>query len=218
LSPKWPDKKTSRVEYPEAMAPQLYLITPATADPETFPTTLMAVLNAARFSALLVSRGALDAPTYARLAAAVVNVGQGAGCAVLLEDDIALARRLGADGVHITGGPEAIADAVATLKPAMIVGAGNVHSRHDAMTAGEMDVDYVFFGPLEGAADAQDADLAQWWAETFEVPGVLSLPDAAPGAVDARGAEFLALSQSLWSAPSPAAAMRAIATDLGATA
>lgn len=200
------------------MAPQLYLITPATADPETFPATLMAVLNAAAFSALLVSRGTLDDAAYARLAAAIINVGQGAGCAVLLEDDIALAKRLGADGVHVTDGPEAIADAVAALKPAMIVGAGNVHSRHDAMTAGEMDIDYVFFGPLEGATDPQDADLAQWWAETFEVPGVLSLPDAAPGAADARGAEFLALSQSLWTAASPAAAMRAIADDLGVSA
>jgi thiamine-phosphate pyrophosphorylase len=200
------------------MAPQLYLITPATADPETFPATLMAVLNAAAFSALLVSRGTLDDAAYARLAAAIINVGQGAGCAVLLEDDIALAKRLGADGVHVTDGPEAIADAVAALKPAMIVGAGNVHSRHDAMTAGEMDIDYVFFGPLEGATDPQDADLAQWWAETFEVPGVLSLPDAAPGAADARGAEFLALSHSLWTAASPATAMRAIADDLGVSA
>jgi len=198
------------------MAPQLYLITPANADPETFPATLMAVLSAAEFSAVLVTRGTMDAASYASLAAKIVNIGQGAGCAVLVEDDAALVKKIGADGVHITTGPQDLADAITTLKPSMIVGAGNIHSRHDAMTAGEMDVDYVFFGPVDGSDDAEAADLAQWWSETFEIPGVLSLPAPMPG-TDARGAEFLALSASLWSAPSPAAFIRDIAASLGGT-
>ena len=79
------------------MAPQLYLITPANADPETFPATLMAVLNAAEFSALLVRRGNLDSAAYAKHAAKLVNIGQGAGCAVLLEDDLALVKKIGAE-------------------------------------------------------------------------------------------------------------------------
>ena len=200
------------------MAPQLYLITPANADPVRFPATLMAVLNAAEFSALLVARGAMDDAAYAALAASVVNVGQGAGCAVLVEDDIALAKRLGADGVHVTGGPSALKAATAALKPAMIVGAGNLHSRHDAMTAGEMDIDYVFFGSTDGTPDPAAVELAEWWAQTFEIPAVLSQPDADAETVDARGAEFLALSQSLWSAAEPAKAMQAIAATLGALA
>lgn len=218
MSPKWAAKKTPSVEYPEAMAPQLYLITPTTAEPERFPATLMAVLAAAEFSALLVARGSMDDDAYALLATAAVNIGQGAGCAVLLENDAPLARRLGADGVHVTGGPEAVAAAIAAIKPAMIVGAGNLHSRHDAMTAGEMDVDYVFFGPIDGRPDGQAADLAQWWAQAFEVPAVFSQPDATADTVDARGAEFLALSQSLWSAPAPAKAMQAIAASLEGSA
>lgn len=200
------------------MAPQLYLITPTTAAPESFPATLMAVLNAAQFSALLVARGTMDDAAYARLATAIVNVGQGAGCAVLLENDIALAKRLGADGVHVTGDADALEAAIAAAKPAMIVGAGNLQSRHDAMTAGEMDIDYVFFGTTDGRPDAQAADLAEWWAQTFEVPAVLSQPEAAPQTIDARGAEFLALSQSLWSAPAPLKAMEALAAALGGSA
>jgi thiamine-phosphate pyrophosphorylase len=199
------------------MAPQLYLITPAASDPETFPATLMAVLNVAEFSALLVRRGALDDAAYARLAAKLINVGQGAGCAVLLEDDPALAKRLGADGVHVTTGTKAVKDAVAALKPALIVGAGNVRTRHDAMTVGEMDVDYLCFGPLDGASDTAAAELAEWWAATFEIPAILSDPAAAAG-VDSRGAEFLALSTSVWSAASPAAAVTAIVTTFGETA
>lgn len=200
------------------MSPQLYLITPTDAEPESFPATLMAVLSAAPFAALLVARGRQDAAAYAKLAAKLVKVGQDAGCAVLIEDDAALARRLGADGVHVTTGQDALRTAVEALKPAMIVGAGNLHSRHDAMTAGELDIDYVCFGPLDGAPDIQAADLAQWWAETFEIPAVLSQPDALPDSVDARGAEFLALSHSIWSAPAPAKAVEAIAANLGVSA
>jgi len=196
------------------MAPQLYLITPADTAPDSFPKTLMSVLSAAEFAAILVARGALDEAAYAQLAAAIVHVGQGAGCAVLVEDDIDLARRLGADGVHVTAGPAALKSAIAALKPAMIVGAGNLGSRHDAMTAGEMDVDYVFFGAVSGPAEPRAADLAEWWAQTFEIPAVLSLPEAAPGAFDAQGAEFVALSHSLWAAPDPAAALRALAPTL----
>ncbi|MGV8853230.1 MAG: thiamine phosphate synthase [Devosia sp.] len=191
------------------MASQLYLITPAAADPQSFAATLATVLEAAPVSALLVRRGTLDDAAYASLAKSLVGIGQAAGCAVLLQDDAVLARRLGADGVHITGGAAAVKAAVGALKPGLIVGAGNSKTRHDAMTIGEMNVDYLFFGPLDGASDSNAADLAEWWAATFEIPAVLSDP-AATAAVDPRGAEFLALSSSVWSAPDPAAAVSAI--------
>lgn len=197
------------------MVPEIYLITPENPDPESFPATLMAVLSEAEVAAILVRRGMLNDGAYARLATSLVNIGQGAGSAVLIEDDGALARRLGADGVHVTGGAKAIREAVSTLKPAMIVGAGSARSRHDAMTFGELDVDYVLFGPLGGSTDAQAGELAQWWSETFEVPAVLSDPGATWR--DAAGAEFLALSDSIWSASSPAASMRSLVAQ-GASA
>lgn len=197
------------------MAPQLYLITPEAADPQSFPQTLLAVLNAVEFSALLVRRCNLDDVAHAGFATRLVAAGQGAGCAVLIEDDAALASRLGADGVHVNGGPAAVKAAVAAVKPAMIVGASSALTRHDAMTIGEMDVDYVFFGSLAGSSDASAADLAEWWAAIFEIPAVLSNPAATP-AVDPRGAEFLALSNSIWSAPDPVAAASAINAALNA--
>ena len=198
------------------MAPQLYLITPAAADPESFPALLMAALSAAEIAALLVRRGELDDAAFAALAQTIVNIGQGAGCAVLVENDVALAKKIGADGVHVTTGSKDVQTAIAALKPAAIVGAGDLHSRHDAMTMGELGVDYVFFGPLDGPTDPAASDLAQWWAETFEIPAVFSDPAAATG--EHHGAEFLALSTSIWSAPSPAAALAAIAASLEETA
>lgn len=191
------------------MAPLVYLITPSDPDPAQFPRVLMAVLNGPEVSALLVRRGAQDDTAYAALSERLIQIGQAAGAAVLLEDDVDLARRLKADGVHITqGGTKAIREAVAALKPDGIVGVGNVRSRHDAMSFGELDVDYLMFGQLDGTPDAQASELALWWTDTFEVPAVevLASPDAS--AVAETTAEFIALSDTLWAQPDPATAFK----------
>ncbi|SMQ73029.1 thiamine-phosphate pyrophosphorylase [Devosia lucknowensis] len=190
------------------MAPQLYLITPEAPNPEQFPRQLMGVLSGPEVAALLIRRGALDDAGYAAMAERIVQIGQAAGAAVLIEDDVEMARTLGADGVHVTsGGVKAIRAAVAALKPDGIVGAGNVRTRHDAMSFGELDVDYLMFGPLGGATDPQAAELAQWWAETFEVPAIYSDPAADQALVTSTPAEFLALSDCVWAAPDAGAAL-----------
>lgn len=192
------------------MAPQLYLITPENPEPEQFPRQLMAVLSGPDIAALLVRRGTLGEEAYADLGERIIQIGQAAGAAVLLEDDAALARRLGADGVHVTsGGTKAIRAAIDLIKPDGIVGVGNIRSRHDAMSFGELDVDYVMFGPLGGPADTAAAELARWWAETFEVPAVHSDPALDTATFGATGAEFVALSDCIWKASDPAAALDA---------
>lgn len=190
------------------MAAQLYLITPDSPNLEQFPRQLMSVLSGPEVAALLVRRGKLDDEAYARLAERLVQIGQAAGAAVLIEDDVALARQLGADGVHVgSGGIKAIRAAIEALKPEGIVGAGNIRSRHDAMSFGELDVDYVMFGPLGGAPDAQAAELAEWWAETFEVPAVHSDPAAEATLMTTTAAEFIALSDCIWSSGDAAGAL-----------
>lgn len=196
------------------MAPQLYLITPPDPDAADFPRRLMAVLTGPEIAALLVRRGGLDDAAYAALAERLVQVGQAAGAAVLVEDDVALAQAIGADGVHVSeGGIKAIRTAVSALKPDGIVGAGNVRSRHDAMSFGELDIDYVLFGPLGGEPDTAAAELAAWWADTFEVPAVYSDPAADAANPDSTGAEFLALSDCVWGAANPAASLAAFAKE-----
>ena len=197
-------------------APQLYLMTPPDAEPARFERVLMATLSGPQVAALLVRRGTQDDEAYAVLAARLVEIGQAAGAAVLVEDDSALAGRIGADGVHVTqGGTEAIRAASAALKPDGIVGVGNIRSRHDAMSFGELDVDYLLFGALDGDPDPQAVELAQWWAETFEVPAILSNPAADPAQALASTAEFVGLGDAIWRAENPAAALAAFARALG---
>ncbi|MCS6760173.1 MAG: hypothetical protein MO852_15515, partial [Candidatus Devosia euplotis] len=62
-------------------------------------------------------------------------------------------------------------------------------------------------------SDSNAASLAEWWAATFEIPAILSDPSATPD-IDSRGAEFLALSTSIWAADDPAAAAAAIVNAL----
>lgn len=196
------------------MAAQLFIVTPAAANLQSFPKVLMAVLAAAEVSAILVRRGERNDADYAAFAAALINIGQGAGCAMLLEEDVALAKRLGADGVHIVSGLPALKTAIKALKPTLIVGAGAIGSRHDAMSVGELDVDYLCFGSFDGPSAPPANELALWWAETFEIPAVLSDPSITTDNAADLPVEFIALSDSLWSAPDPAAAIASFAAAM----
>ena len=91
--------------------------------------------------------------------------------------------------------------ATQALKPDFIVGAGSIASRHDAMSKGELGPDYIFFGPLSGVRDPEQREMARWWAEIMDVPSVLSDPAATAETATSEGSEFIALSDSLWSAP-----------------
>ncbi|MBU1175229.1 MAG: thiamine phosphate synthase [Alphaproteobacteria bacterium] len=183
------------------MTAELFLVAPPDAEAEAFASALAGILDASPAAALYLPRGTRDEAGYRRFAETVLPVAQKRDCAVLVDNDAPLARSIGADGVHVTLGIGAVKEALRLLKPDMIVGAGDLHSRHDAMLKAEAGVDYVFFGDIEaGKAFPEDIDTAGWWAETFEVPCVLfeAGPDAA-----GTGAEFAALGPSVFAAGAP---------------
>ena len=87
------------------------------------------------------------------------------------------------------------------LGPDLILGADCGDSRHAAMVAGELEVDYVAF-------DGRALDTLAWWAELMELPcvalGGVTL-DSAPALVEA-GVDFLAPGSAVWHHPKGAAA------------
>ena len=129
------------------------------------------------------------------IVAPLLRVAVAADCALILENDSRLAARLGADGVHVAGAGEALEEALDSLKPERIVGAGALRMRDEAMTAGEMGADYVMFGETRDAAPAM-ACVA--YAESIEAAGRLAR----------AGADFVALDGAIWNASSPAEAAR----------
>jgi thiamine-phosphate pyrophosphorylase len=150
---------------------------------------------------------------------ALANVVQAAGVALVLDGHPELAGRSGADGAHLAG-LEAFTAAVDSLKPARIAGCGGLHSRDDAMAAGERGADYVMFGEPEadGSRPSFGAilDRVGWWADLFEVPCVAyaaTLDEVGPLA--ATGVDFVAIGGSIWDDPrGPAAAVAEAAAKL----
>lgn len=178
---------------------RLYLVVPSHAGID--PKALEAALAAGDVACLLIAKGK-GATIDAGRASAIVKIAQPLGVAALIEDDPALAARLGADGVHIgpRGSPEAalaaMTEARKTLGGQSIVGASAGLSRHTAMQLGEAGADYVAFEGGTGADDKEaQHSLIAWWSELIEVPGVaLSVSTAAEAAGLARlGADFIAV-------------------------
>jgi thiamine-phosphate pyrophosphorylase len=135
--------------------------------------------------------------------AAAVALVQDRGLACLVANDVALAAKLGGDGVHIEADPTLHAEARKVLGPNASIGAGCGLNRHDAMLFAEMGADYVAFGAEDGSdieAINQRDELIAWWSEIFVVPcvawNVISAEEAARCA--ASGADFVAPSLDLW--------------------
>lgn len=195
---------------------RLYLVTPPAAPPE-FPLLLDEVIAAGDVASVLIWGDAKDPRAYQSLARPLVSIVQARGAAALLRGDTQLVARTGADGFHADTDHTALEAAMTDLKPDRIVGAGNLRSRHDAMTAGEAGADYVFFGQLGQADETRGnaidllIERAEWWQSIFEIPCVVHAPtlDAA-GPLARAGADFVALGDALWQAPDPVSAIATI--------
>jgi thiamine-phosphate pyrophosphorylase len=193
----------------------LYLVTPllSAADAGAFAKIFAEALKAAPIACALV-RLAPDALTNAEaVAAPFLRAATAAGCAVLIENDVRLAARLGADGVHVAGAGADLEAAIKRVKPDRIVGAGSLRTRDEAMTAAEMGADYVMFGePYEGTRTMSMASLTErvaWWAEIFETPCVACADTiSAAGELADAGADFVALGEAIWGGSSPENALR----------
>jgi len=156
--------------------PQIYLITPSEVDLMAFPDTLGACLDAAEVACVRLSLGTKDEDRIARTADALREVTHARDVALVIDSHIQLVERLGLDGVHLSDGGRSVKKVRKALGDDAIVGSFCGNSKHDGMTAGELGVDYVSFGPC-GATSLGDgrqaeADLFQWWSEMIEVPVV----------------------------------------------
>ena len=200
---------------PHSPSCSIYLVTPPlSADlAPAFASVFAEVVAAAAVASARVrfERGAEgDAKA---IVAPLLKAAQAADCALLLDGDPRRAARLGADGVHVEGFGEALDEALTSLKPDRIVGAGGLRLKDDAMTAGEKGADYVMFGEPRGTAAPAPLGLVlervAWWAEIFETPCVAYAPSIEAAEQLARaGADFVAVGGAVFEAPSAVAAVR----------
>lgn len=199
--------------------PQIYLITPAAFEIDDFMPVLAAVLDAAPVACLRLALATGDEARVAQAADALREAAHARDIALVIEAHVALAERLGLDGVHLPRGSGGIRKLRTRLGGDFIIGADCGASRHEGMTAAEAGADYVSFSPAGetglGAGERAGRDLFAWWSEMIEVPvvaeGALTpelVADLAP-VVD-----FVALGAEVWEAPDPVAAFRALVAPL----
>ena len=194
--------------------PRLYLATPAIEDPQSLAQALPSLLEAADVAAVLLRLKPSDPRTLISRIKALAPIVQDKGAALLLEGHADLVARAGADGAHLSG-LAAFEEALPTLKPDRIAGVGDLATRHDSMTAGELGADYVLFGePNETGqrpAAAAICERLTWWDELFEPPSVAFAATLEEADAFARaGADFILAADFIWTAPEgPAAALRA---------
>jgi thiamine-phosphate pyrophosphorylase len=200
--------------------PQIYLITPAEIDLDSFPDQMARMLDAVDIACVRLALSAKDEDTIGRAADAVRAVAHERDVAVVIETHFRMAERHGLDGVHLTDGAKTIRDARKLLGTDAIVGTFCGISRHDGMNAGEAGADYVAFGPVGatalGTGLPADRELFAWWSEMIEVPVVAEggLTDAL--VLDyAAITDFLGIGQEIWKTADPLAALKKLIAPLG---
>ena len=201
---------------PERTEPvKLYLISPQEVG-GTFPDRLRAALEPGLAAAFQLRVKDVDENELARLAEPLQRICADADVAFIVNDTMALAKRLGADGVHLGQSDGDVSQARALLGPSAQIGKTCHDSRHLAMDAGEAGVDYVAFGAFyptmtKPSNYRPEPSILSWWSAVFEIPcvaigGITSAN--AKRLVDA-GADFLAVCQAVWSAEDTSSAIKA---------
>jgi thiamine-phosphate pyrophosphorylase len=209
---------------PTARPPcQLYLISPLEVGGD-FPGQLEQALGGGPVAAFQFRVKGLDRHEAARLAEPLQLICAAHEVAFIVNDDMTLAKRLGADGVHLGQGDGDPREARALLGPAAQIGVTCHDSRHLAMGAGEAGADYVAFGAFfptrtKPTAHRPEPSILRWWSRLFEIPCVAIggiTPDNGRVLVEA-GADFLAACSAIWDHPAgPRAAVADFARLLSA--
>ena len=210
----------------EAFAPgdqgpcSLYLISPQDVG-GSFPDRLKAALEPGLATAFQLRVKNMDEHELARLADPLQRICADAEVTFIVNDSVTLAKRLGADGVHLGQSDGDIREARAVLGPSAQIGKTCHDSRHLAMDAGEAGADYVAFGAFYPTTTKPsdyrpEPSILRWWSTLFEIPCVAIggiTPDNAKPLVEA-GADFLAVCQAVWGKDDPGAAVRAFESVL----
>jgi thiamine-phosphate pyrophosphorylase len=186
---------------------QLYLISPLDVG-GSFPDRLREALGAGPVAAFQFRVKNIDQHQAARLAEPLQGICAAHDVAFIVNDSAALAKRLGADGVHLGQDDGDPREARALLGPAAQIGITCHDSRHLAMEAGEAGADYVAFGSFFPTTTKEvrhrpDPSILSWWTTLFELPCVAIggvTPDNGRVLVDA-GADFLAACGAVWQHP-----------------
>jgi len=211
--------KLGEITMAEIEHPQICLITPPVFDADVFPDRIKAVLDAQEIACLRLSLASRDEDEIARAADVLREIAHARDVAIVVDNHVLLADRLGLDGVHLTDSRKNIRKLRTEMGPDAIIGAFCNISRHEGMTAAEAGADYVAFGPVGesplGDGSRADRELFELWSESIEVPVI------AEGALTteliesfAPFTDFFAIGNEIWGQDDALAALRKLLAPL----
>ena len=192
---------------------RLVLVAPEFTDAAAAAQVMADALKGGDVSSVIIPQYGLDDTAFHKVAEALVPVIQAVGAAALVCGDSRVAGRVRADGIHIAGGAELLAEAIEKFTPKLIVGGGNAQDRHGALEIGELQPDYIFFGKIDGdfkpEAHPKNVALAEWWASMISIPCIVMGGTDPQSVLDIAesGAEFAALRLAVFADPARAAAV-----------
>lgn len=200
---------------------QLYLISPLDVS-GAFPDRLERACQAGKglVTAFQLRLKGVDSHEAARLAGPLQDICAAHDVAFIVNDSVALTKRLKADGVHLGQSDGDVREAREVLGREAQIGVTCHASRHLAMEAGEAGAEYVAFGSFfpsmtKASEHRPEPEILSWWSQLFELPcvaiGGITPSNCAP--LIAAGADFLAVSGGVW-AGDEVAAVQAFAAAL----
>lgn len=202
-----------RPAMPDSSAPacQLYLVSPLEVG-GAFADRLARALDAGPVAAFQFRVKGMDEHAAAKLADPLQRICADRDVAFIVNDSVSLAKRIGADGVHLGQEDGSVKEARERLGRDAQIGVTCHDSRHLAMEAGEAGCDYVAFGAFFPSSTKEtehrpEPELLTWWSTLFEIPCVAIggiTPENCASLVHA-GADFLAVSGAVWNGDEAAA-------------
>ena len=192
----------------------LYALTPDLSDTDALAECVGAALDGGALA--IQYRNKTAAPELRlRQARAMHALCAGRGAALIINDDIDLARAVDADGVHLGRGDATIAEARALLRPPALIGASCYDSLERAEAAVAAGADYIAFGSFftsNTKPDAVRAGLsllsaakARWTVPVVAIGGIT--PGNAAELIEA-GADAVAVISALFDTADVAATAR----------
>jgi thiamine-phosphate pyrophosphorylase len=196
----------------------LYAVTPDALDPATLLARVEAVLAGGARALQYRRKGALEPQVRATEARALAAACRRYRAWFIVNDDVALAAAVGADGVHVGRDDADCAVARATLGPDAIVGVSCYDRLERALDAARAGATYVAFGAMHASGVKPQAvraplDLLARARQAVGCPvvaiGGITLERAPP--LLAAGADALAVITDLFEAADPQARAAAYA-------
>ncbi|MFV0490354.1 MAG: thiamine phosphate synthase [Pseudorhodobacter sp.] len=204
----------------ETERPQIYLITPPAFSLQGFPDRLKAVLDAVDIACLRLALASRDEAEISRAADCLREIAHARDVAIVVENHVMLADRLGLDGVHLTDAHRPIRKLRDEMGTDAIIGTFAESSRHDGINAAEAGADYIAFGPVGpsplGDGRTAPREIFEWWSEMIEVPVVAEGALCVETVADlAPVTDFFGIGDEIWTDDSPVSALRTLIAPLG---